>query len=129
MKRQHTIIGAGQVGTQLARQLSERGERVRLVRRSVPGAAIPGVTWMQGDINDRAFADEACRDAAIRDLCDAPEAFAGEVRDWNAFHDYWIRTTDESDAPTLLPGSQKGASLSLPTQSVSRARRPIWQTS
>ena len=36
MTRQHTIIGAGQVGFRLARLLGDHGERVRLVRRSAP---------------------------------------------------------------------------------------------
>ena len=52
MTRQHTIIGAGQVGFRLARLLGDHGERVRLVRRSAPGPSLPGVTWMQGDITD-----------------------------------------------------------------------------
>lgn len=72
MERRHTIIGAGQVGTHLARHLAQRGERVRLVRRSAPGPAIPGVTWLQGDITDPTFADEACRGADVVYNCTNP---------------------------------------------------------
>lgn len=58
--QQHTIFGAGQVGTLLAAELASRGHRVRLVRRSPAGAAIRGVEWMQGDATDPAFAARAC---------------------------------------------------------------------
>ncbi len=59
----HTIFGAGQIGTQLARILAAKGQEVRLVRRSAPGAAMPKVTWMQGDVTNQAFAAAACRGA------------------------------------------------------------------
>lgn len=58
--QQHTIFGAGQVGRLLAAELATRGHRIRLVRRSPPGEAIPGVEWMQGDATDPAFAAKAC---------------------------------------------------------------------
>jgi len=75
-RRRHTIIGAGQVGMHLARHLGQQGERVRLVRRSAPGPSLPGVTWMQGDITDRAFADEACRGADVVYNCTNPSDYA-----------------------------------------------------
>lgn len=59
----HTIFGAGQVGTQLARLLAAEGKQVRLVRRSAPGPEIAGVTWMRGDVQDAAFADAAAQGA------------------------------------------------------------------
>ncbi len=76
MTRQHTIIGAGQVGFRLARLLGDHGERVRLVRRSAPGPSLPGVTWMQGDITDPTFADEACRNADVVYNCTNPPDYA-----------------------------------------------------
>jgi nucleoside-diphosphate-sugar epimerase len=68
----HTVIGAGQIGRQLARLLADAGHRVRIVRRGAPGAAMPGVTWMQGDITDAAFADDACEGAAVVYHCANP---------------------------------------------------------
>jgi len=75
----HTVLGAGQVGTQLAKLLAKQGHEVRLVRRSAPGHAIPGVTWMRGDIGDKAFADAACRGAAVVYNCTNPPDYG----DWD----------------------------------------------
>lgn len=72
----HTVFGAGQIGTQLARVLGERGHDVRLVRRSAAGAKLPGVTWMLGDATDRTFADQACRGATVVYNCTNPPDYA-----------------------------------------------------
>ena len=68
----HTIFGAGQVGLQLAHILAKDGFQVRLVRRSTPGDAIKGVTWMQGDVTEESFADKACRGASVVYNCTNP---------------------------------------------------------
>ncbi len=75
MQEIHTVIGAGQVGTQLASILAEAGHRVRLVRRGPAGAARAGVTWMRGDITDRSFADEVCRGATSVYNCTNPPEY------------------------------------------------------
>jgi nucleoside-diphosphate-sugar epimerase len=67
----HTVIGAGQIGTQLAALLAAEGHQVRLVRRGA-GAELPGVTRMQGDVTDRAFADQVCRGATAVYNCANP---------------------------------------------------------
>lgn len=72
MNEVHTIIGAGQIGTLLASLLAAEGRSVRLVRRSAAGPKMDGVTWMQGDVGDRAFADEACRGATAVYNCANP---------------------------------------------------------
>jgi len=72
MNEIHTIIGAGQVGMHLARILAAEGKEVRLVRRSPEGPAVDGVRWMRGDVNDAAFADEACCDARVVYNCTNP---------------------------------------------------------
>ncbi len=71
----HAVIGAGQVGTKLARLLAARGHRVRLARRSAPGATLRGVTWYRGDITDASFADEVCRGADVVYHCANPAAY------------------------------------------------------
>lgn len=72
MNEVHTVIGAGQVGTAVARLLAQQGVAVRLVRRGAPGPEISGVTWMQGDATDRRFVDEACRGATTVYNCANP---------------------------------------------------------
>ena len=72
MSEVHTVFGAGQIGTLLATYLAQAGHRVRLVRRGPARATIPGVTWMQGDATDAAFAAEACRGATTVYNCTNP---------------------------------------------------------
>ena len=82
----------------------------KVYRESAGAAAMWGgfgkrdLTRNESDFWARAYRAEldACRAAAVAKLCDAPEAFAREVRDWNAFYDYWVTRTDASDAPTLV---------------------------
>ena len=71
----HTVVGAGQIGRRLARTLAEAGYAVRLVRRSAPGEALHGVTWLQGDITDPAFADRACAGAEVVYSCVNPPEY------------------------------------------------------
>jgi nucleoside-diphosphate-sugar epimerase len=76
MSEIHTIIGAGQIGTQLAALLVREGHRVRLVRRGAITTELPGVTRMQGDVLDRTFADEACRGATVVYNCANPPDYS-----------------------------------------------------
>lgn len=76
MNNIHTIFGAGQVGMQLAHVLASEGAHVRLVRRSAPGPNLEGVTWMQGDATDPAFAHEAARGATAVYNCANPPDYA-----------------------------------------------------
>lgn len=76
MREIHTIFGAGQVGLHLARELTQRGVEVRLVRRGAPTATIEGATWIRGDVTDRAFADEAARGATVVYNCANPPDYA-----------------------------------------------------
>jgi nucleoside-diphosphate-sugar epimerase len=61
----HVILGAGQVGSRLARRLIERGQRVRLVQRRSPHQRLGGVEPMSGDITRLDFAEAACAGAAV----------------------------------------------------------------
>lgn len=61
----HVILGAGQIGARLAEVLLARGHRVRLVRRSAPAFARPGLEWARGDVTDPAFAARAGQGATV----------------------------------------------------------------
>ncbi|NVB39425.1 NAD-dependent epimerase/dehydratase family protein [Pseudenhygromyxa sp. WMMC2535] len=61
----HVVVGAGQIGRQLAEVLAGQGKAVRLVRRGPAGEASPGIEWMRGDITEPEFADAVCRGAAV----------------------------------------------------------------
>lgn len=75
MNEIHTVFGAGQVGTKLAKLLASEGKAVRLVRRGAPGEAIEGVTWLPGDATDDRFADAACRGARVVYNCANPRDY------------------------------------------------------
>ncbi len=77
----HAVIGAGQIGRELARMLGEAGYTVRLARRGAPGAPMPGVTWMQGDVTDPAFAAAVCADAEVVYNCANPT----DYHKWETF--------------------------------------------
>jgi nucleoside-diphosphate-sugar epimerase len=58
------LLGAGQIGTRLAQQLSAQGKRVRSVRRTATAVA-PGIEQRSGNIVDLAFAEEALAGASV----------------------------------------------------------------
>ncbi len=69
----HVVLGAGQIGPRVRDRLLAQGHRVRMVRRSAPGAALPGLEWRSGDITDPAFAAEAMAGAAVVYDCTNPQ--------------------------------------------------------
>ena len=74
----HVILGAGQIGSQVAEVLLARGHRVRIVRRGAAGLARSGLEWVSGDITDGAFADEIARGADVVYDC------------MNPLYDQWV---------------------------------------
>lgn len=67
----HAILGAGQIGKTLARELRRRGARVRMAARSAI-APIEGVEALRGDLADPAFASEVARGAKVVYNCTNP---------------------------------------------------------
>ena len=51
---QHVVLGAGAIGSNLARRLADRGERVRLITRSGSGPDHPGIERRAADASDAA---------------------------------------------------------------------------
>ena len=71
MQEHHIVLGAGQVGTVIARELVRRGKRVRQIRRSA-GPARPGLECVSGDLSDPSFAEQATRGATVLYDCVNP---------------------------------------------------------
>ena len=67
----HVIVGAGQIGTHLARTLVARGHAVRTVARG-EGAPMEGVTRLRGSIADADVARRAGEGAAVIYDCANP---------------------------------------------------------
>jgi nucleoside-diphosphate-sugar epimerase len=61
----HVIIGAGQIGPQVAAGLVAQGQRVRILRRGAFAGPLPGVEALRADITDPAQAQDALRGAAV----------------------------------------------------------------
>jgi nucleoside-diphosphate-sugar epimerase len=68
----HVVLGAGQVGVQLADILLGRGHRVRVVRRGEGGTARPGLEWRRADLADADAAAAACAGASVLYDCTNP---------------------------------------------------------
>jgi nucleoside-diphosphate-sugar epimerase len=60
----HVVLGAGQIGTTLARVLADAGHRVRIVARR-EGDAIPGVERVRADLSDPRSAAASARGATV----------------------------------------------------------------
>jgi nucleoside-diphosphate-sugar epimerase len=83
----HVVLGAGQIGTLLAKSLRARGERVRQVRKGKVAASTAGHEWLSGDLSDPTFAARAMHGAtAVYHCVNAP------------YHEW----------PKLLPSLQSG---------------------
>src|SRR5262245_22210423 len=68
----HVIVGAGPVGTGVARLLVERGERVRIVSRRGGGPEHPAIERVAADATHADHLAELSRDAAALYNCANP---------------------------------------------------------
>jgi nucleoside-diphosphate-sugar epimerase len=69
----HVVLGGGQIGDRLAGLLASRGERVRVVQRTVRAESRANITRMAGDITDLMFAEAATRGASVVYDCMNPQ--------------------------------------------------------
>lgn len=83
----HVIFGAGQVGSTLARELLERGDRVRIFKRSERGVPA-GAELSQGDASDRQACIAAASGASVVYHCMNPPYFANL---WAEFVPRWMQ--------------------------------------
>ena len=77
----HTILGAGVIGSGLARELRKNGESVRLVSRNPP--PLEGCAIVQADITDPDQTQRAIRDSSIVYLC------VGLAYDYSVWRRQW----------------------------------------
>lgn len=71
MSALHVVVGAGALGTEVARALVARGEQVRVVRRSGV-SRVAGVQTVTGDVTDPEVAVRALRGASVVYQCAQP---------------------------------------------------------
>ncbi len=71
----HVVLGAGQVGRQLAERLAARGLRVRSVRRG-EAAPLAGIEAARADLSDPDAAAASCAGATVIYDCTNPASYA-----------------------------------------------------
>lgn len=78
--------GTGFLGAHVVRALLARGERVRVLARSVPADADSRVEWARGDLREAASVRSACAGARAVVHCGALSAAWGRAADFHAIN-------------------------------------------
>lgn len=103
----HVVVGAGAVGSQVARLLANRGERVRLVTRSGSGPEHPGVERVRADAADVRRLTELTEGATALYNCANPPYHRWET-DWPPLADALLRTAERTGAVLAVTSNLYG---------------------
>ncbi len=103
----HLVVGAGPVGSSVARELAERGERVRIVTRRGSGPEHPLIERIAADAADRPRLVELARGAEVVYNCVNPPYTTWE-RDWPPMSAALIAAARENDAVLAITSSLYG---------------------
>ncbi|WP_328491465.1 SDR family oxidoreductase [Streptomyces sp. NBC_00414] len=134
----HVIIGAGSIGTNVARLLAERGESVRIVTRSGSGPEHPLVDRVAADASDPSRLTELSRGAEVIYHCANPPSYTVWERLLPPLQTAAITAAKANDAVLALTGSlyaygpQPGGRMNEHTPMAAtghkgRLRRRMWE--
>jgi nucleoside-diphosphate-sugar epimerase len=134
----HVIIGAGSIGTNVARLLAERGESVRIVTRSGSGPEHPLVDRVAADASDPYRLTELSRGAEVIYHCANPPSYTLWERLLPPLQTAAITAAKANDAVLALTGSlyaygpQPGGRMNEHTPMAAtghkgRLRRRMWE--
>ncbi|RDI55315.1 NAD-dependent epimerase/dehydratase family protein [Nocardia mexicana] len=131
----HVIIGAGPVGSALARLLADRGEEVRVITRSGKGPAHNGIRLLAADTTDAAALAEHARGAVALYSCAGP-AYHRWATEWPPLGAAMVRAAEITGAVLVSTGNLYGygpvdgamtEDLPLrPTSVKGRVRADLW---
>ena len=135
---EHVIIGAGSIGTNVARLLTERGDSVRIVTRSGSGPEHPLIERVAADASDPARLTELARGAAVIYHCANPPSYTEWERLLPPLQTAVIAAAKANDAVLALTGSlyaygpQPGGRMDEHTPMAAtgrkgRLRRRMWE--
>ena len=93
----HVVIGAGPLGTNIARQLAGDGHAVRIVTRSGTGIALAGVERIAADVRDSVSASKALSGASVVYNCANP-LYTEWAEVWPTLQGSPMRAAAENDA-------------------------------
>lgn len=101
----HVVIGAGSIGSNVARLLAERGESVRIVTRSGSGPEHPLIVRVAADASDPARLTELSRGAKVIYHCANPPSYTMWKRLLPPLQTAAIAAAKAHDAVLALTGS------------------------
>ncbi|MDG4821467.1 NAD-dependent epimerase/dehydratase family protein [Asanoa sp. WMMD1127] len=100
----HVIVGAGAVGSGIARQLAEAGEQVRLITRSGSGPVDPRIERVAANASDAAALTRLSRDAVAIYNCANPPYHTWPT-DWPPMAEALLAAAEASGAPLAITGN------------------------
>ncbi|GAA3812540.1 NAD-dependent epimerase/dehydratase family protein [Sphaerisporangium flaviroseum] len=103
----HVVVGAGQVGSQLAESLAAEGHEVVVVTRSGSGPAVPGVTRTAADAGDGNRLTGLARGADALYNCVNPQ-YHRWAQDWPPIATALLAAAQESGAVLVTLGNLYG---------------------
>ncbi len=134
----HVVIGAGSIGTNVARLLAERGESVRIVTRSGSGPEHQLIDLVAADASDPSRLTELSRGAEVIYHCANPPSYTLWERLLPPLQTAAIAAAKANDAVLALTGSlyaygpQPGGRMNEHTPMAAvghkgRLRRRLWE--
>jgi nucleoside-diphosphate-sugar epimerase len=135
---EHVIIGAGSIGTNVARLLVERGESVRILTRSGSGPEHPLIERLAADASDAAHLAELSRDAKVIYHCANPPSYTAWERLLPPLQTAVVAAAKANDAVLALTaglyayGEQPGGQMDehspmAATGHKGRLRKRLWE--
>lgn len=103
----HVIVGAGPVGTRVARLLAERGEQVRLVTRRGSGPEHPSIERVTADATDAQRLSRLCAGAAALYNCANP-LYHRWLIDWPPLAAAFLAAAESSGAVLAVTSNLYG---------------------
>ena len=104
---QHVVVGAGPVGSAIARLLAEQGEGVRMVTRGGGGPEHPLIERVAADAADTGRLTELTKGAEVLYNCANPRYTQWE-RLWGPLNDSMIAATRAAGAVYMITGNLYG---------------------
>ena len=104
----HVIVGAGPVGTALARRLAREGGRVRVLTRSGRDVGVPGIESVAVNASDSAALTACVRDASVLYNCANPGAYPLWEKQWPPLAAAILEAAERTGAVLVTAGNLYG---------------------